>query len=104
MRYGRAKHRCNVPSLTHLPGRSLQKTRPAGFEPATAGLEIPCSIQLSYGRNVLFMTEAARPASVKLKIVPVAHRAVVRADSRPDWGNYNGGSGRENTRCAVCRN
>jgi hypothetical protein len=28
-------------------------TRPAGFEPATVGLEIRCSVRLSYGRNVL---------------------------------------------------
>lgn len=28
-----------------------RKTRPAGLEPATAGLEILCSIQLSYERS-----------------------------------------------------
>ena len=31
---------------------SRKMARPAGFEPATPGLEVPCSIQLSYGRTV----------------------------------------------------
>jgi hypothetical protein len=33
----------------HSEARAVQVATPAGFEPATCGLEICCSIQLSYG-------------------------------------------------------
>ena len=36
-------------------------TRPAGLEPATFGLEIRCSIRLSYGRYALFQRDLLRP-------------------------------------------
>jgi len=38
------------PLSPHVSGRGV--TRPAGLEPATYGLEIRCSIQLSYGRFI----------------------------------------------------
>ena len=31
--------------------RPISEARPAGFEPATRGLEVRCSVLLSYGRN-----------------------------------------------------
>jgi hypothetical protein len=34
-----------TPEIAEIP------LRPAGLEPATLGLEIPCSIRLSYGRE-----------------------------------------------------
>jgi hypothetical protein len=36
-----------TPKIAEIP------LRPAGLEPATLGLEIPCSIHLSYGRECL---------------------------------------------------
>ena len=32
-------------------GRQIKATRPEGLEPSTYGLEIRCSVQLSYGRK-----------------------------------------------------
>ncbi len=41
------------------------KARPAGFEPATLGLEVPCSVRLSYERMGASVSGVAcRPGSV----------------------------------------
>ena len=37
--------------LRNLPLLGFKMVRPSGFEPETAGLEIRCSIQLSYERT-----------------------------------------------------
>ena len=40
------------------PRLKAQMARPAGFEPATHGLEGRCSIQLSYGRIAIQIERA----------------------------------------------
>jgi hypothetical protein len=40
-----------VPFTDHGSLMTLQEARPGGFEPPTYGLEIRCSIRLSYGRK-----------------------------------------------------
>ncbi len=44
--------RGNVERVAEVPRQSLPQARPGGFEPPTYGLEVRCSIQLSYGRGV----------------------------------------------------
>ena len=43
------------PSTPQRTNQSSIKVRPAGLEPATLGLEIPCSIRLSYGREAFLI-------------------------------------------------
>ena len=48
------RRNCLVPDKKKALVSQCFSIRPAGLEPATLGLEIPCSIHLSYGRVCLF--------------------------------------------------
>ena len=49
------------PSGVSHPVRNRKRARPGGFEPPTYGLEVRCSIQLSYGRVWVSSIWAAAP-------------------------------------------
>src|SRR5215212_6646789 len=44
-----ARRRAGIRLFLYFAGK--RGARPAGFEPATRGLEVRCSVLLSYGRN-----------------------------------------------------
>lgn len=49
-RCGAVINRVRRKSVTHVSGMDLKRlVTPIGFEPMTCGLEVRCSIQLSYG-------------------------------------------------------
>ena len=48
----------STPSSVFILAPYQQLARPAGFEPATHSLEGCCSIQLNYGRKIIFRTFA----------------------------------------------
>ena len=60
------RRRCN-PLLDFVPikQRILRPARPEGLEPSTYGLEIRCSIRLSYGRRM--RKAICRPATEKIQ-------------------------------------
>ena len=76
---------------------SQQKIHPAGFEPATNGLEIRCSIQLSYGclrpRGTLAkkITNApVRPAGFEPAACGLGNRrSILLSYGRPCVNHYN---------------
>ena len=50
---------------TITPTMAKKKVRPEGLEPPTLGSEDRCSIQLSYGRKLLFTNTLRRCSSVQ---------------------------------------
>src|SRR5262249_21602634 len=71
----RIKNGCDPPQLEIVGRRHaldfiriLHLTRPEGFEPPTSGLEIRCSVQLSYGRMTRVLRGNCRTLPEKLEL------------------------------------
>jgi hypothetical protein len=73
----------------------IRSARPAGLEPATCGLEVRCSIQLSYGRIGLSKLDS----SLRIRARDprgsnrVSERLVHRVPDAPVHALYNVGVG-----------
>ncbi len=75
----------------------IYRTRPEGFEPPTDGLEIRCSILLSYGRSFFVQTkllairdyllEQTRPPEAAVECLPTATVTPSALSGRKPWPN-----------------
>ena len=74
-----------VNQLIFLINPLILLVRPAGFEPATYGLEVRCSIQLSYGRGYLILDDIILKKRQKATaFLPLFYFP----SPLPDWAGY----------------
>ena len=71
-----------TPPLTHYESQFtfLKKPRPGGLEPPTVGLEIRCSIRLSYGRRLTERNRASAGCNLRSEM-PLSIDRVGQTDS-----------------------
>ena len=83
--------------------RQETKARPEGLEPSTPGSEDQCSIQLSYGRKVLYVVVAKRK-SIQLNVGQVVNCSNSGRVVNPDLAAKPRGSKRVVTTVRNCGN